>query len=125
MFTSNIYIRTHIHVRIRPIYLTIINMTNKITPHPGVVLQSILIQRSIDMNTLAQATKMSASRIYCILNQSRNITADTALRLGGAFDICAEEWLRLQYKYDLAQAKINNPDIGKRVKRINKQSLSD
>ena len=54
---------------------------------------------------LAKAIGVPANRITGILNSTRAITADTAVRLGRYFGTTAEMWMNLQTKYDLATAR--------------------
>ena len=50
------------------------------------------------------------NRIYQIINGKRDITADTALRLGQFFGTGADLWINLQkaYELDVAKGKIGN-----------------
>lgn len=59
---------------------------------------------------LARITKVPANRISQILVGKRNLTADTALRLGRYFGTGAPLWMNLQkeYELDLARAALGN-----------------
>jgi len=49
--------------------------------HPGEILKDELVEVGISANAFAQALHVPANRITAILNGSRSITADTALRI--------------------------------------------
>lgn len=53
---------------------------------------------------LARQLRVPTNRITQILNGRRDITADTALRLGHFFGTSAEFWINLQGLYDLRVA---------------------
>lgn len=55
----------------------------------------------ISINQLARDLDVPPNRISAIVNGTRSITADTALRLGAYFGVSAETWLGLQTDYDL------------------------
>ena len=55
----------------------------------------------IGINQLARDPDVQPNRIGVIVNGSRSITADTALRLGTDFRVSPETWLGLQTGYDL------------------------
>ena len=79
---------------------------NAIRPiHPGEVLKDELAEIGLTANAFAKALHVPANRITAILNGSRSITADTALRLSRFFSTTPEFWLNLQTAYDLKIAK--------------------
>jgi len=55
----------------------------------------------ISINQLARDLDVPPNRIGAIVNGTRSITADTALRLGTYFRVSPETWLGLQIDYDL------------------------
>jgi len=69
---------------------------------PGEVLQEeFMLPLGLSANGLAEKLGVPANRISGILNGSRGITADTALRLGRCFETSPEFWLNLQTHHDL------------------------
>ena len=54
---------------------------------------------------MAKATGVPPIRINQIYHCRRNITADTAVRIGHALGTSAEFWLNLQRMYDLEVAR--------------------
>ena len=58
---------------------------------------------------------MPPNRLYQILAGKRNVTADTALRLGQYFGTSAHFWMNLQSAYELDLAR---QQLGKTILRI-------
>lgn len=70
--------------------------------HPGeILLEDFLKPMEISINQLARDVDVPPNRIGAIVNGTRSITADTALRLGTYFGVSPETWLGLQLDYDL------------------------
>jgi addiction module HigA family antidote len=82
--------------------------------HPGEVLKEELAEIGMTANAFAQALSVPANRITAILNGTRSITADTALRISLFFGTTPEFWLNLQTSYDL---KIARESVGDKLKR--------
>lgn len=75
----------------------------KLAPvHPGAVLLSDFIEpMGITRYRVAKSIGVQQRRIDEICAGERGITADTAVRLGLAFDIDPQFWLNLQAQYDI------------------------
>ena len=72
---------------------------------PGeVLLEEFLKPYGISRNKLATDIRVPANRISAIINGQREITADTAVRLGKYFRTGPEFWLNLQTLYNLRTA---------------------
>jgi addiction module HigA family antidote len=70
--------------------------------HPGeILLEDFMKPLRISINQLARDLDVPPNRISAIVNGTRSITADTALRLGTYFGVSPETWLGLQIDYDL------------------------
>lgn len=70
--------------------------------HPGeILLEDFMKPMGIGINQLARDLDVPPNRIGAIVNRTRAITADTALRLGTYFGVSPETWLGLQIDYDL------------------------
>jgi len=79
-------------------------------PHPGAYLKErFLDPLGISISALARAIGVPKSRISEIVNGRRQISADTAARLGAHFDIEAAALLELQGSFDLSRVEI--PEI--------------
>ena len=70
--------------------------------HPGeIVLEDFMKPADISINGLATELRVPATHISAIVNETRGITADTALRLGRYFSTTSEFWMNLQTRFDL------------------------
>ena len=69
---------------------------------PGeILMEEFMRPLGLSVNALARALSVPPNRISGIVNGTRAITADTALRLGRYFGTSAETWLDLQSDYEL------------------------
>jgi len=77
----------------------------KLSPiHPGeVLMEEFLAPMNISQYRLARDIKVPPGRINEIVHGERNITPDTALRLGRYFSVAPQFWMNLQACYDLAR----------------------
>lgn len=89
-------------------------MTKKLSPiTPGdVLLEEFLRPMNISQNQLAKDINVPANRVSQIIHGKREITADTALRLGKYFGIEPEFWLNLQVRYNM---KVARNKVGKKI----------
>lgn len=81
-------------------------MSTLSNPHPGEILrQEFLNEIGLSQNRLAHAIAVPPNRIHAIVNGTRNITADTDLRLCKFFGLSERYFLRLQNAFDTLEAK--------------------
>jgi len=73
--------------------------------HPGEHLADELEALGMSANMLTQQLGVPTNRVTAILNGTRAITGDTALRLGHFFGTSADMWLNLQKHYELRMAE--------------------
>ena len=73
--------------------------------HPGEILADELEEIGINAVELSERIGVPNNRIYQILNGKRDITADTALRLGHFFGTGPDFWMNLQKAYELDAAR--------------------
>ena len=93
-------------------------MPNAMRPiHPGEILRDELAERGLSANALAKALGVPANRITGILNGTRALTADTALRLARCFGTSPEFWMNLQQAYELRRAQLENGTVIERTVR--------
>jgi addiction module HigA family antidote len=88
--------------------------------HPGEHLAEELEALDMSAAELARKLDVPTNRVTQILNGTRSITGDTALRLAHFFGTSAQFWLNLQSLFDLrlAQQKAGNSIKGlPRLKR--------
>lgn len=73
---------------------------------PGEILrEEFMVPLGLSANRLAAALGVPANRITAIVNGTRAVTADTALRLARLFRTSPEFWLNLQVLHDLEVAR--------------------
>lgn len=73
---------------------------------PGeILMEEFMRPLGLGINALARALWVPANRISGIVNGTRAISADTALRLGKYFGTSPEIWLDLQSDYELRVAR--------------------
>src|ERR1700728_985978 len=81
-------------------------MTLLQNPHPGEILkEEFLNEIGMSQNQLGHAIGVPPNRIHAIVNGTRDVTADTDLRLCKFFDLSEGYFLRLQNAYDTLEAK--------------------
>ncbi|MBO6292345.1 MAG: HigA family addiction module antidote protein [Selenomonas sp.] len=69
---------------------------------PGEILKEEFLEpMGISAYRLAKSVNIPQSRISGIINGTRRITADTAMRFARAFGTTPQFWLNLQMRYDL------------------------
>jgi addiction module HigA family antidote len=83
--------------------------------HPGEHLQEELEALSMSAAELARQIDVPPNRVSDILRGRRDISADTAMRLGHFFGTSAQFWLNLQAIYDL---RIAEQKTGKTIKSL-------
>ena len=87
--------------------------------HPGEILADELDEIGLTAKKLADLIEVPPNRLYQVLAGKRNITADTALRLGQYFGMAADFWMNLQSAYELDLARRQN---GNAIRRISRRS---
>ena len=81
--------------------------------HPGEhLLEDFMKPLKLSRNAVARELRVPPQRISEIVQGSRGITADTALRLARYFGTSPQFWLNLQTRYDLQTAlKTTGPEL--------------
>lgn len=64
--------------------------------HPGEILADELEETGLSAKKLAGVIEVLPNRLYQLLAGTRNMTSDTALRLGPYFGTSADFWVNLQ-----------------------------
>ena len=83
--------------------------------HPGEHLAEELEELNMSAAELARKIGVPTNRVTQILNGTRAITGDTALRLAHFFGTSAQFWLNMQSLYDLRLAQ---QKAGKSIKGL-------
>jgi addiction module HigA family antidote len=78
----------------------------RLRTHPGEVLrEEYLVPLGLSARALARELDVPANRLTEILRGTRDVSADTAIRLGRYFGTDPRFWLNLQAAYDLSKAE--------------------
>lgn len=81
----------------------------RLRTHPGEVLrEEYLIPLGMSARGLAKLLGVPANRVTEIMRGERDVSADTAIRLGRYFKTDPRFWLNLQAAYDLSKAQGEN-----------------
>jgi addiction module HigA family antidote len=82
---------------------------------------------ALDMSAAELARKLGvpANRVTQILNGTRSVTGDTALRLAHFFGTSPQFWLNLQNLYDLRLAQKRAGKSVKALPRLRRRELVD
>jgi len=78
----------------------------RLRTHPGEVLrEEYLVPLGLSARALAKELDVPPNRLTEIMRGTRDVTADTAIRLGRYFGTDPRFWLNLQAAYDLSEAE--------------------
>jgi addiction module HigA family antidote len=78
----------------------------RLRTHPGEVLrEEYLVPLGLSARALAKELGVPANRLTEIMRGARDVTADTAIRLGRYFRTDPRFWLNLQAAYNLSKAE--------------------
>jgi antitoxin HigA-1 len=81
-------------------------MTMHNPPHPGLTIRDdILPELNVSVSAAAECLGLHRTTFSRVINGRASITPDMAIRLSQWLDIDAEQWLRLQVKFDLWNAR--------------------
>ncbi len=81
----------------------------RLRTHPGEVLgEEYMKPLDLSASALGKAIGVPGNRISEIVRGRRDITADTAIRLGRFFGVDPRFWINLQAAYDLSRAETEN-----------------
>jgi antitoxin HigA-1 len=78
----------------------------RVRTHPGEILvEEYMKPLGLSANALAQAIDVPGNRISDIVRGRRDVSADTAIRLGRFFEVDPRCWLNLQAAHDISKAE--------------------
>jgi addiction module HigA family antidote len=78
----------------------------RLRTHPGEVLrEEYLVPLGLSARALAQAIGVPPNRLTEIMRGTRDVSADTAIRLGRYFGTDPRFWMNLQAAHDLSKAE--------------------
>ena len=87
--------------------------------HPGEILrEEFLVPLGISAYRLAKDIGVPVNRVSAIVNETRAISAETALLLSRYFGVSEAVWVNLQAHYDMECARASMKTQLKRVKPV-------
>jgi antitoxin HigA-1 len=92
--------------------------------HPGEHLAEELEALEMSAAELARQIDVPTNRVTQILNGTRAVTGDTALRLAHFFGTSAEFWLNLQSLYELRLAEEKAGKAIRALPRLKRRELA-
>ncbi len=73
--------------------------------HPGVFLREMLEDFRVSQVEFANASGISAMRVFHVINGTRPVTAELALRFGPVFGQSPQYWIDLQAAFELEKSE--------------------
>ncbi len=93
-------------------------MAMKRPSHPGGILrETITAELGLSITQAARGLGVSRKQLSAILNERAGISPEMALRLEKAVGSTAEQWLRMQAAYDLAQVRRSSDSL-RRLRKL-------
>lgn len=80
---------------------------------PAERIRAVLSLNDITLTAFARAMNMSLSACHYLVSGSSRITPETAVRLSYVLGGTAEQWVRLQYEYELSQIKVDKRSLSR------------
>jgi len=78
----------------------------RLRTHPGEILrEEYIVPLGLSARALARAISVPPNRLTEIMRGTRDVSADTAIRLGRYFGTDPRFWLNLQAAHDLSKAE--------------------
>lgn len=74
-----------------------------IAPHPGEVLQMLLMENDITQTKLAGHLGIAQTKVSELCRKRRGVSAEMALKLEKVLSVSANIWMNLQKNWELSQ----------------------
>lgn len=87
-------------------------------PHPGIGLRDDFEALDLSIAEAAEALGVTRQQVYKVTRGESAISPEMAVRLEAVIGSTADQWLRLQTAYDLAQVRQNKADVVKGLRRL-------
>lgn len=92
-------------------------MVMKNPPHPGLGLRDDIEALGLTIAEAAMALRVTRQQLYNVISGNSAISPEMAIRLEAVIGSTADQWLRLQSAYDLAQLRLQKPELGAALQR--------
>ena len=94
----------------------------ELSKSPGQVIKEYLLDGlKMTVGELARAIDVPTNRLYLIIQNKRDITVDTAIRLGRFLNMDPLFWLNIQNEYDIKRHLEKNPEKFNAIKALLKK----
>ncbi len=92
-------------------------------PHPGEGIRDLIEDAKMTVTEAARKLGVTRQALNNLVTGRAGISPEMAIRLEKVFGGTAEQWLRVQTAYELAQAREREPEITRGLKRLNVSRL--
>jgi antitoxin HigA-1 len=89
-------------------------------PHPGFGIRDLIENAGMSVTDAARKLGVTRQALNNLVNGKAGISPEMAIRLEKVFGGTAEQWLRVQTAYDLAEARQRQADITRNLKRLDR-----
>jgi addiction module HigA family antidote len=93
-------------------------MPIKNPPHPGLGLKFDLEALGLSIAQAAKSLGVTRAQVHRVVKGESAISPEMALRLETVIGSTADQWLRLQAAYDVAQIRERAKEITKGLRRV-------
>lgn len=93
-------------------------MAMKNPSHPGEIVKGIIDDLGLSAIKAAEMLGVSRQQVTRLVGQKSGISPEMALRLEAVFGSTAEQWLRMQDAWELAQLRSRAPGITDGLQRV-------
>ncbi len=93
-------------------------MVMKNPPHPGLGLRDDIEALNLTVAEAADHLGVTRQQLYNVLKGDSAISPEMAIRLEAVIGSTADQWLRLQNAFDLAQVRLTKADITKGLRKL-------
>ena len=88
----------------------------KLPPHPGKIIKKSIDELKLSVAAAACGLCITRQQLYKVITGQSVVTPEMAVRLEKGLGIAADEWLRMQAAYDVAQVRKREGSL--KVKRL-------
>lgn len=88
-------------------------------PHPGYGIRDLIEEAGMSVTDAARKLGVTRQALNNLVNGRAGISPEMAIRLEKVFGGAAEQWLRIQTAYELAQAREREEEITQGLMPLN------
>jgi addiction module HigA family antidote len=93
-------------------------------PHPGLGIRDLIEDAKMSVTEAARKLGVTRQALNNLVNGHAGISPEMAIRLEKVFGGTAEQWLRVQTAYDLAEARQREAEITRNLKPLDRSAAS-